>query len=114
MWGCIAAVCLIGCLLYKSKRVKRMQKGLIVHKILGVILLLSVCIHVIETHPVWMERSVWVLRSGGAAAVILVLVGVHCLVRRKADLWKALHRIGAWLIALLLLIHVGIYIIDCL
>jgi uncharacterized protein with FMN-binding domain len=119
IWGIIA---IILCIFLSMKIVSRKMKWTKVDKMIrrihipcGVLVLVVILTHLIVTRDVWPTRSVWVIGTGITTAVLLLLMALGYVFRKKLKgRWIVLHRVGATLIALLIVCHVFTYYVDLL
>lgn len=117
IWGIIAVVICILLLLKLLSRKKRWQKldELLcrLHKPLGSIVLVVAVIHAFITFDVWATRAVLVYGSGIFAAVMLFLMaGGYVFRNKQKHLWVKMHRRGAAITLILILLHISSYYLD--
>ena len=116
----LGIICVILCIILLIKVVSRkmgwsvLDKVLhMIHKPLGVIILVMAIIHAIITFKVWDTRSVLVYGSGIAATVMIFLMAVSFFLKQKnKKIWFKTHRVGAAVILALILFHISSYYID--
>ncbi len=117
LWGMIAFVMYIFLLLkIVSRKLKWHTTDQILRRIhlpVGVSIIAVIGIHFFKTMDIWSTRSVMVVGTGIGAAILLLLMAVGYGFRKKLKgRWMIWHRIGALMIAVLLISHIGCYYID--
>ncbi len=86
-----------------------------IHSPVGIILVFLIGIHMASTYRVWDTRSLLVVVSGIIAGILFVMMAVTRLLHKLPGKFTAkLHRAGALLIIVVLLIHIGSYYQDFL
>lgn len=107
VFGYLALAAAAALYMQKFQIVKRQPAALKLHKCIGILLVILVLFHIINTFSLWDKRNVLLLISGMAAAFLIILM---CWRERNRGQKK--HRMFAEILLLLLLLHIGLYFMD--
>ena len=93
-------------LIKKTKSVQLKQKSLIIHKVLGIVLLVVAVVHLILAWQLIKQRPIGMYITGIIMILLAVMEGLSFLFRKKLKTkWIWIHRIAAVGILLCLIVH---------
>ncbi len=115
--GIICVICAAILLLkYVSRKLQWKKADRIlgkIHRPAGYAMIFLIAIHMITTLQVWNTRNLMVVVSGIITGVLFLLMAAARLLRKTVEKSAVkLHKMGAILIILVLLLHIGSYYMD--
>lgn len=108
VFGYLALAAAAALYMQKFKIVKQQPAALKLHRCIGILLVILVLFHIVNTFSLWDKRNVLLLISGMAAVFLIILLCWWGF--RNGGLKK--HQMFTGILLILLLFHTGIYFMD--